>query len=270
MPLPNAAEWQDFYSKFKAKSGLDLNLYKANQLQRRIVSMMDEKKAKSLAEFWSSLAKEPGGVTWLQDKLAINVSELFRNPEKFRELEQKTIPSLLERSRTLKIWSAGCSYGAEAHSVAAILAKKFPGGHQIVGSDIDQAALDQAKAGTFCEADMRGVPAEYREYFSKNDKVWQADQRIRKYLTFRRGNLLADRFDSGLDLILCRNVVIYFTDEAKDELYKKFFNALKPGGYLLVGSTERIFKSEAIGFTQDLPFFYQKPLGEQQSWRNAS
>lgn len=267
---PKPQEWNDFYTKFRAKTGLDLHLYKANQLQRRIVSMMEQRGAKTLDHFWSGLLAERDGITWFQDRLAINVSELFRNPEKYAEIEKTIFPMLLKQNKSLKIWSAGCSYGAEAHSLAAILAEKFPGAHRITGSDIDQAALTQARAGEFAETDMRAVPKEYKKYFVKSGANYVAAPELKKYLQFKTGNLLADRFDTGFDLICCRNVVIYFTEEAKAELYAKFFAALRPGGILFVGSTERIFNSEKLGYSQALPFFYQKPLEEKQSWRNAS
>lgn len=268
--LPKPQEWDQFYAKFKAKSGLDLHLYKATQLQRRIVSMMEQRGAKSLEEFWAGLLAEKDGVVWFQDRLAINVSELFRNPEKYAEMESTILPNLLKQNKSLKIWSAGCSYGAEAHSIAAILCEKFPGNHRIIGTDIDQAALTQARAGEFSDADMKAVPKQYQKYFGRAAKGIVATPQLKKYLQFKTGNLLADRFESSFDLICCRNVVIYFTESAKSELYAKFLAALRPGGVLFVGSTERIFESEKLGYTQALPFFYQKPIEETKTWRNAS
>lgn len=269
--LPKNDEWNRFYAAMLAKSGLDLHHYKANQLQRRILSMAEQKGAKTLDEFWKQLTSQPDGITWFMDRLAINVSELFRNPEKFNEIETKILPDLLQRTRGLKIWSAGCSYGAEAHSLAAILAESFPGTHQIIGSDIDQAALAQARSGVFNDMDMKGVPMKYQKYFVNSGKnEWTAVPKLRGYLRFKTGNLLADRFETGFDLICCRNVVIYFTEEAKADLYKRFFDALKPGGMLFVGSTERIFNADSLGLTQKVPFIYQKPLEEKRVWRNAS
>lgn len=209
---------------------------------------------------------------WFLDKLAINVSELFRNPEKWRELEERILPYLLTRSNKLKCWSAGCSFGAEAYSLATLFEAKFKGPHTILGTDIDLAALGQAKNGEFCQADVRGVPKPYLEgHFEKIANGFRAKDALRRYVTFRTGNLLADKFDGGYDLILCRNVVIYFTEPAKDELYARFLQALKPGGILFVGSTERIFKAKELGFESPIPFFYQRPLeGATKQWRNAS
>lgn len=267
---PEERDWQSLHSLFKSLTGVDLNLYKQEQLRRRTLAMVDARGCKDLAEFAAWLKKSPDNVRWYQDKLAINVSELFRNPEKWLELQVKVLPELLKRSTRLKCWSAGCSYGAEAHSLAAILEKNFPGQHSILGTDIDDAALTQARMGRFSEADMRGVPNEYRSFFTKVGGEWQAAPNIRKYLTFKKANLLTDGCDTGFDLVMCRNVVIYFNDQAKDDLYHRFFSALKPGGVLFVGSTERIFNSREIGFEQYLPFFYRKPLQGDRVWRSAS
>lgn len=262
-----------FYADLKKKTGIDLNLYKQDQMRRRVLSMVDAKGLPSLEAFAQQVCRHEDDLRWFLDKMAINVSELFRNAEKWAELEKTVIPELLTRSSRLRIWSAGCSYGAEAHSFAAVLEGKFPGNHQIVGTDIDQAALDQARRGEFNEADMRCVPADYKQrFFEKQGDSWMAKPALKKYLTFRKGNLLADPFDTDFDLIACRNVVIYFNDTAKDDLYRRFFSALKPGGILFVGSTERIFNGRELGFETPIPFFYQKPLvqGETKRWRNAS
>jgi chemotaxis protein methyltransferase CheR len=268
---PEQIQWASFYRNLKTASGLDLNAYKQDQLQRRILSMIESKGLDTLESFWGYLKQGEDHMKWFLDKLAINVSELFRNTEKWTELREKIIPSLLSQSPRLKIWSAGCSFGAEAHSVAILLDKYFAGSHTIVGTDIDHTALDQAKAGTFNDADMRGVPADLRStYFTHNDGVWTASPKLKRYLNFKYGNLISDTFDTGFDMILCRNVVIYFTEETKNSLYDKFFRSLKPGGYLFVGSTERIFNSRDIGFETPLPFFYRKPTQGEHVWRNAS
>ncbi|MBX3112508.1 MAG: protein-glutamate O-methyltransferase CheR [Fimbriimonadaceae bacterium] len=269
--LPSSADWATFYAHFLRKTGIDLALYKANQLQRRIIGMAEQQGCADLAALWVWLGKGPQNLDWFLDKMAINVSELFRNPEKWADLDTRVIPDLLMRSKSLRVWSAGCSYGAEAHSLAMVLDAKYPGSHRIDGTDIDTAALTQAKEGRFVDSDVRCVPDAYkRAYLHRSGDHWVADDKLRKYLRFSRQNLLADRFDKGFDLIMCRNVVIYFTDEAKDNLYQRFFDALAPGGYLWVGSTERVFKAHDLGFETPLPFFYKKPLMGQKEWRTAS
>lgn len=274
--LPNDQQWNAFYASMLSRTGIDFHLYKPQQLQRRILAMCSQQKCGSLTEFFQWLSKSPDNMVWFLDKMAINVSELFRNPEKWLDIEKKVLPELLKQSSRLKCWSAGCSYGAEAHSLAAILDAKHPGSHTILGSDIDQSALTQARDGVFSRDDMKGVPPEYRKYFAPDGERYRAVLPLKKYLNFKKHNLLADPFESGFDLIMCRNVVIYFTDEAKDALYERFFKALRPGGILFVGSTERIFNSGKVGYEQYHPFFYRKPLLNdnkllsENKWRSAS
>jgi chemotaxis protein methyltransferase CheR len=255
----------------KARTGLDLGQYKPNQLQRRILGMAESKQHRTLSEFSEWVLSSKENTAWYLDRLAINVSELFRNPEKWEELRVKILPWLLSRSARLKCWSAGCSYGAEAYTLAMILDRHFPGAHKIVGTDIDQAALAQAKEGRFSEADVKGVPPDYRKaYLYQSEGVWKADPKLAKLLEFKAQNLLADRFDTGFDLVLCRNVVIYFTDEAKDSLYRRIWQSLKPGGVLFVGSTERLSKAQETGYESMIPFFYRKPILGGETWRSAS
>jgi chemotaxis protein methyltransferase CheR len=261
--------WNAFYERIQRRTGLDLRLYKQDQMQRRILGFADAKGFGALEQLADFVEKEAGAIQWLLDKLAINVSELFRNPEKWAELERQVLPGLLARNPRLRCWSAGCSYGAEAHTLAAVL-EGMRVQYSIVGTDIDEEALDQARRGEFSQADFRGVPEKYRSSFEPFADGWRARPSLRKNLRFRRGNLLADTFETNYDLILCRNVVIYFTEPAKDELFRRFFEALRPGGMLFVGSTERIFSARQIGFESSIPFFYQRPLEGHLVWRYAS
>lgn len=262
--------WDGFYDLVKRKTGIDFHLYKESQLQRRTLSMAASRNMPSLDAFAEWVGASPENLEWFLDKMAINVSELFRNPERWEVLEKEVLPELLTRSRTLKCWSAGCSYGAEAHTLGAVLHRSFPGGHSVLGTDIDTAALNQARASDFCEADMRGVPSAYRPYFVRDGARWTVVPEVKKYLKFEKQNLLADRFGHEFDLILCRNVVIYFTDEAKDVLYERFVAALKPGGYLFVGSTERISRARELRLESTHSFFYRKPMLGDSQWQNAS
>lgn len=269
--LVKSSEWEEFYGRMLKSTGLDLHKYKANQLQRRIVSMATHKNFRNLDEFWGWLSKSQENIVWFCDRLAINVSELFRNGDKWKQVEQEILPELMASSSKLKVWSAGCSYGAEAHTLAMILDAKLVGRHSILGTDIDEEALAQARRGEFSVNDVRGVPQEYKtKYLESKNGAYFAKSELKKYLTFKKQNLLADRFETGFDLIMCRNVVIYFTEEAKEELYKKFYNSLRPGGYLFVGSTERIFKANEIGFETEKPFFYRKSMLGNKKWLNAS
>ena len=133
--------------------------------------------------------------------------------------------------------------------------------HRILASDLDIEILAKAKAGVYSENEIKAMSeARKQKYFTKQGDKYAVSSEIKSCIEFKRHNLLKDNFESGFDLILCRNVVIYFTEEAKDQLYANFFKALKPGGILFVGATEAILNFRKLGYTSYQPFFYQKPL----------
>lgn len=256
-------DWELFKEKFKAKSKIDLNLYKANQMQRRIGNLMAKHGVKRYVDFYNLIEKDRKMFSDFVEYLTINVTEFFRTPEKFSELESKVIPELLTRSPRLNIWSAGCSIGAEPYSLAMILKEKTPmTKHRILATDLDVEILAKAKKGVYTDAELKSIlPSRKKNYFTTQpDGKFAVSPEIKSRIEFRQHNLLLDRFETGFDLILCRNVVIYFTEEAKDQLYRRFFDALKPGGVLFVGGTEAILNFRDMGFVNYLPFFYRRPM----------
>jgi chemotaxis protein methyltransferase CheR len=180
----------------------------------------------------------------------------------FEVLRSKVLPELLALSKSVRAWSAGCSYGAEAYSLAVLLDEAAPGKmHNILATDIDDRMLARAREGVFQEPEVRCVTrSRLLKYFDKKPEGYAVRDNLKKYITFQKHNLLESRFQSGFDLIICRNVVIYFTDETKSGLYQRFYDSLRPGGYLFVGGTERINNHAEIGFECRIPFFYKKPF----------
>jgi len=255
-------DWELFKQKLFAKSSIDLNQYKPAQMQRRITNFMHRHGAQTYTGFFQLVDSNPQVYKDFIDFLTINVTEFFRTPEKFVELELKVIPELLTTSPRLSMWSAGCSTGAEPYSLAMILQDKTPSvRHRILATDLDAEMLAKAKKGVYTPADLKNIPKQRLDkYFSLTDGNYVLNEDTKSRVEFQRHNLLLDKFDSGFDLILCRNVVIYFTEEAKDGLYRRFFAALKPGGVFFVGGTEAILNFRDIGFQHYLPFFYRKPL----------
>lgn len=252
-----------FCEQVLRKTGLDLQQYKRPQMERRLRSMAERVGARNLEEYWAVLQKDSQQFAYFIDRITINVSELFRNPEKFEELRKVILPELRRLGSPLKVWSAGCSYGAEPYSLAILLEEMRPLPYQILATDVDETILSKAREGTFTAEDMRNVSPEWKQrYFVQQGNRYQVKPELKRNITFRKHNLLADPFESGFHLIVCRNVVIYFTEEAKDKLYARFFQSLVPGGVLFVGSTERIFNYRDIGFEMPLSFFYRKPAPE--------
>ncbi|BEU87480.1 protein-glutamate O-methyltransferase CheR [Selenomonas sp. TAMA-11512] len=256
-------DWASFKQKLKAKTEIDLDLYKEAQMKRRVEGYVRKKGFDSSAQYFDSIVNSKADFDAFIEHLTINVSEFFRNSDKFLQLEKEVIPYLLERSPKLNIWSAGCSIGAEPYSLAMILKEVTPGKqHRILATDLDIEILAKAKRGVYLPNEIQSMTKErVVRYFTQNtDGTYAVQNEIKRLIEFKRHNLLKDRFESGFDLILCRNVVIYFTEEAKFDLYTNFFKALKPGGILFVGGTESVINCRQIGYTTYKPFFYQRPL----------
>ena len=254
--------WASFKEKWLRKSGIDLNLYKPTQMHRRINNFMERNGTNDYDKFLDMVSKNEELYHKFFEHLTINVTEFFRTPEKFDELEKIIIPSLLKKSSKLRIWSAGCSIGAEPYSLAMMLNDITPSvQHKILATDLDLEMLTRAKAGgPYLLNEIKNLPANrLQKYFVKTDEDYKVVDEIKRKVEFKRHNLLKDKFETGFDLILCRNVVIYFTEEAKDVLYRNFFASLKEGGILFVGGTEAIMNFRDMGYVQIRPFFYQKP-----------
>ncbi|MBP2640913.1 MAG: cheR2 [Firmicutes bacterium] len=255
-------EWELFKQKLFAKSSINLNDYKPAQMQRRITNFSHRNHAEGYLDFFQKIDKDAKLYKTFIDYLTINVTEFFRTPEKFNELESVVLPHLLTKRQRLNIWSAGCSIGAEPYSLAMALDHLTPSvRHRILGTDLDVEMLNKAKQGLYTANELKNVTVErLKRYFSVQNESYLVQETIRSRVELNRHNLLLDAFEDGFDLILCRNVVIYFTEEAKNALYRRFFKALRPGGVLFVGGTEAILNFREMGFESYLPFFYRKPV----------
>jgi chemotaxis protein methyltransferase CheR len=252
------------YPNFKKAAGeltgINLSSYKSQQMDRRINSLMQVWNLKTYDDFLESLKTDPQKYKEFVKKLTINVSEFFRNSERFLELWENILPKLLTRQK-LRIWSAGCSDGSEPYSLAIILRElKAENRVRIIASDVDRFILDKAQAAVYSLNELKSLPPDLLpKYFEPRDNLYFLKDSIKNMVEFRAQNLFDDGYESNLDLIICRNVVIYFTEEAKAVLYQKFLKALNPGGYLMVGGTEPILNFRQIGFENPLTSFYRKP-----------
>ena len=256
--MPNT--YGEFVKAFHPQSGLDLKFYKQNQMQRRILSFMNSHGHQAYPEFLKALGVDPVLYDAFFKHLTINVSQFFRDANQWKTLRETVIPLLLQSKNPLKLWSAGCSSGQEPYSLAMTMMDYFPTAQfTVLGSDIDVNVLKQAKGGLYKQNDFASTPPEILlKYFTPLDIGYQIKDSVKLQVTFQHQNLLTDRFRAGYDFIACRNVVIYFTDEAKEILYKKFTDSLRPGGILFTGSTEHLFGMNQLGLKSISSFFYQK------------
>jgi chemotaxis protein methyltransferase CheR len=253
-------DYAGFCAGLSRLCGIDLSQYKRTQMERRIRSFAERRGITRLAEYLGVLRDSAEELDAFLDRVTINVSQLWRNPEQWELLARRVLPELASRPR-LRAWSAGCSYGAEAYTLAAVCAEVLPGARvEIAGTDIDRRVVERARAGTFSADDARDVPRDQRgRWFSECDGVLHADARLRAMCRFDVGDLLTMRPARQLyDLVLCRNTVIYFTPEVRDALHARIAAALVPGGYLMVGSTERISDFAGLGLAIAHPFVYRR------------
>lgn len=253
-------DYEQFTLKIKQKTGIDLAFYKEAQMKRRLTSLYEKKGFHSFKDFFQAMNKDTQLMNEFLDRMTINVSEFYRNAKRWDVLEKKVLPRLLTTKKKLKIWSAASSTGEEPYTIAMILSHFMPlSAISILATDIDEKAIQRAKLGVYPERSLNEVPSEIKKkYFTKDGDFFKVDDNIKKTVTFRKQNLLADSYGSGYDLIVCRNVLIYFTEEAKEEIYHKFSSALASGGVLFVGSTEQIFNPTVYGFETEDTFFYRK------------
>ena len=256
----------DSYETFKKNyfqlTGIDLNSYKENKMKRRIDTFIKKYHLTTYQDFFQLLKKDEDVYDRFITHLTINVSEFYRNPLQWKMLAEKIIPLLLERyGRPLKIWSAACSTGDEPYSLAMVLSDFIPLEQiKIIATDLDCEVLEKAKKGYYTEKSIRGLPQKYRDKFLEIDDtgIVKVSDKLKSCIKFEQHNLLKDRYPQGIHMIVCRNVMIYFTDEAKNEIYHKFADALANKGIVFVGSTEQIIGSEKYGFNGIESFFYEK------------
>ncbi len=257
---PGDAAYALFQRRVKALAGIDLTSYKSQQMKRRLGILITRNKATSLLEYTRMLDK-PDRLKEFLDFFTINVSEFFRIPEKFEYLATRILPNLMARDRELRVWSAGCSNGAEPYSLAMVLEELAPHGRwSILATDVDRTTLARAQRGDgYGSVDVRNVtPQRLARYFERDAAGYRVSESIKRRVKFKLHDLLKDPFEDGFQLVLCRHVVIYFTEEAKDVLYRKFAESLVDGGVLFVGGTEIISRAKDVGLQSVAVSFYRK------------
>jgi chemotaxis protein methyltransferase CheR len=253
-------DFNDFHKWVHKELGINLSAYKPEQLNRRINSLMGRIGVKSLEEYTKLIQSDSAQRLKFLDYITINVTEFFRNPELFVELEKLIKEKANNDGSNLKIWSAACSIGCEPYSLGIILDRlNLLKTCRIIATDIDNTILNRAQKGEYTDAEVKNItPADLNKYFKKNENTFCIDQKIKSAVTFKKHDLIEDNYESDFDLILCRNVVIYFNNEIKNVIYQKFSKSLKKGGLLFVGATESIYNYREFGYEKVSTFVYRK------------
>lgn len=253
-------DFNEFHKWVYKELGINLSAYKPEQLNRRINSLMNRVGVNSLEEYTVLIKKDDKQRQKFLDFITINVTEFFRNPELFDEVQKLIKDELLRNNNSLKIWSAACSIGCEPYSLAIILDKISNGKrHNIIATDIDNTILGKAKKGEYNETEVKNVNQEdLKRYFKMENNTYYIDNSIKSMVNFKKHDLICDSYEDQFDLIVCRNVVIYFNNDIKNEIYEKFSRALKPKGLLFIGATESIYNYKEFGFEKVSTFVYRK------------
>jgi chemotaxis protein methyltransferase CheR len=242
--------------------GVDLGQYKRNQMERRVRTWTERRGTPDLTEYGKLLRKDSAELDAFLDRVTINVSHLWRHEDQFEVLRTKILPELTQERKRLKIWSAGSSYGAEAYTIAAVCRETVPSiPVEINGTDLDKRMVARAREGVFTAEDARTSPKAMmqRHFEPQPDGGWVAKPELKRMVRFENGDLLrmpvpTERYD----VVFCRNTVIYFTEEVRDALHARLVQSLAPGGYLVVGTSERVADPRGMGLTSPFHFIYRK------------
>ena len=240
---------QKIFVLLRARSGHDFSSYKSNTILRRIERRMNLHQINEPAHYVRYLQDNPHELDFLFKELLISVTNFFRDPEAFRALEQSALPALLQScpdDYTFRMWVPGCATGEEVYSLAILMRECLETAKrhcdlQIFGTDLDNDAIDGARNGRYPEGISHDVsPQRLERYFVRDDSTYRIRKDVREMAVFAVQNLIKDPPFTKLDLISCRNLLIYLNAELQHRLVPLFHYALKPGGLLFLGSSESI------------------------------
>ncbi|TGS19208.1 PAS domain S-box protein [Mesorhizobium sp. M2E.F.Ca.ET.209.01.1.1] len=244
----------------RVRTGHDFSGYKDNTILRRIQRRMQVLQIDDPAAFYERLRDEPQQVDLLFQDLLIGVTSFFRDEHAFDVLERLVIPRLFESRKpdeTIRVWVPGCATGEEAYSIAMLLKESAPRGAaspnlQIFATDIDERALEVARAGRYPATIATDItPKRLKEFFSREDGTYRVSADLREVCLFSSHNLLRDPPFSKLDLIACRNLLIYMGPELQEKIVPIFHYALRNNGYLFLGSSENVTRHARLFSTVD-------------------
>ncbi len=248
--------------------------YKEKCLRRRIAVRMRARGVHTYGDYARILDSDAGEYERLLDALTINVTRFFRNPETYETIARRVIPTLWERTEgRIGIWSAGCSSGEEAYSLAILVHRHAAMVGQlswlrrttIVGTDIDRASLIAAERAAYPESTFADTPPALRAEYFPAGPPFVVREEVRRMVRFERRDLLRDlppeAMPDGVHLIACRNVIIYFDRSTQEALFHRFHDALVPGGYLILGKVETLLGAARSSFVTVEPRerIFQRP-----------
>ena len=230
-----------FISWLFHRAGLSVACYRGAPLVRRIPACLRALHCETEAHARQVLEQRPEFLPAAIDALLIGVTEFFRDPSVFETMRTEVLPQLALPTRPLRVWSAGCSDGAELYSLAILLAQAgVLEGSFLLGSDCRQDAIERARKGLYNSAALKKIePADRRRYFEEVGGSWQPIEQLRRHVSWKVADIARDIEDGPWDIVLWRNMAIYLTAETSASVWRKLVSALAPAGILVVGKAER-------------------------------
>jgi two-component system CheB/CheR fusion protein len=257
----------------KRARGFDFSAYKRSSLTRRVLKRMEDVRVDGFTNYTDYLEVHPDEFALLFNTILINVTSFFRDQESWDQLAQAEIPRILaakEPRDAVRVWSAGCASGEEAYSVAILLAEAmgmpdFQSRVKIYATDMNEGALAKGRQGLYTESEVAEVPPPIlAKYFEQAGGAYTFHQEMRRSVVFGRHDLISDAPISRVDLLLCRNTLMYFNSETQERILRRFNYALNPGGLLFLGKAEMLLTSGAEFEPKDLKrrFFVKTPRAD--------
>ncbi len=236
-------QFQDLLQLIFHKAGLDCRQYKDSYLKRRLAVRMRAMHIKAYSDYRKLLEREPEEYDKLLDRLTINVSKFFRDTDVYEQIRAKILPQWRKRM-SLRVWSAGCANGQEPYSLAILLAQGLPAScnWSILATDIDPTVLERGRTGKYGSEIIQTVPVALRHrYFERTDNgEWLIQPALKRRVRFQTHDLTGEMPNSTFDMIMCRNVLIYFVSSLQKRLFQDFHEHLRMQGYLVLGMTETL------------------------------
>jgi chemotaxis protein methyltransferase CheR len=240
---------------------LDLGSYKRDQVKRRLGGLIHAAGARSVVEFAQKLAEDEKAVARFKAAFTIHVTEFFRDPDAYSNLASIVMPALARLGRPVEAWSAGCSLGAEPLSLAMLLDRSGVRVRRMAATDVCPTTIARARAGgPFDVREVKNLTEGDLAYHLevRDDGQFWVCSPLHDKIDFRVHDLIADRYPGPFDLVVCRNVLIYFVDEVKNSVLARLAESVRPGGFLFLGGTEIIHSPEALGLIRRYPSLYEK------------
>ncbi len=246
--LPDA-DFELYRKLIYDESGIHFSSTNRSILESRLRERLREKKTDTLKSYFDLITRDKEEMKVLLDSVTTNLTRFFRNQPHFDALEKHVVPELLRMrggsaEKKIKIWSAGCSTGEEPYTIALLLKEVLPSpwGFEIVASDISLKSLMVGKEGFYPDSRIVGIPEAYLpKYFERKSNGWQVKDAVKKTIRFDYHNLKNDSGLRSMDIVFCRNVLIYFDEAAQKATVERFYEALAPQSFLFIGHSESLF-----------------------------